>query len=186
LPQFLTRQSNLQQQPQVAQLPFSQFGGQRGPLQGDTTGGIAFPDAGQDQPGTQPAQSPLSPFMLPTGLSDDELDALLGTRPSGRIGGIDFRSFKSANGRSIFDTAAGIMPGQQQPQQQQVSSLPAGGIPFEGSSGFDKFNPVLAGGTSANNINQLQSPNLSASNLPFTPNPSLLEKNTRGGFFGGF
>ncbi len=65
MPQFFTRPSFAQPQPQVAQLPFSQFGGQRGPLPTDTTGGIAFPDAG---------------ISTPTGLSPQELQALVGER----------------------------------------------------------------------------------------------------------
>ena len=192
MPQFLTRQSNLQQQPQAAQLPFSQFGGQRGPLQGDTTGGIAFPDAGQPEQGQpQQEESGLSPFMLPTGLTREEMNALLGTRPSGRIGGVDFRSFKTANGRSIFDIVGGtqtqqIFPGGPQlPPEMRPGGLFPGGIPFEGGGGFDKFNPKLAGGIPINNINLLQSPNLSTANLP-SPNPDLFKNQVRNLKGGGF
>jgi hypothetical protein len=147
MPQFLTRQSFFQQQPQAAQLPFSQFGGNRPPLQGDTTGGIAFPDAGQ---AGQPTQSPLSPFLLPTGLSDTELNALLGV--SGLPGtkqqllGFDPIALQDFS-RGGFNTG---LFGNQQPAQ--TSSLPPGGIPIEGSGGFDKFNPVIAGGTQPNKL----------------------------------
>ena len=151
MPQFLTRQSNLQQQPQVAQLPFSQFGGQRGPLQGDTTGGIAFPDAGQ--PGQPQPESPLSPFLLPTGLSDTELNALLGV--SGLPGtkqqllGFDPVALQDFS-RGEFNT--NLFGNQQTTQQTQTSSLPPGGIPFEGSGGFDEFKPMGAGGIDKNKL----------------------------------
>lgn len=61
---FLTRPNLAQFQPQATQLPFSQFGGPRAQIQGDTTGGLAFPNAGQN------------PFALPTGLSPTEIQAL--------------------------------------------------------------------------------------------------------------
>ena len=159
MPQFLTRQSNLQQQPQVAQLPFSQFGGQRGPLQGDTTGGIAFPDAGQPgQP--QPGTATANPFLLPTGLSNDELDALLGRRPTTKqdIIGIDqpFTQF----GRFTPQIQQNIAQQQtrkqafleQNPIQSTTSTIPTGGIAFEGSGGVDKFNPIGAGGLNPNKL----------------------------------
>ncbi len=156
MPQFLTRQSNLQQQPQAAQLPFSQFGGQRGPLPGDTTGGIAFPDAGQPgQP--QPGTSTANPFLLPTGLSSSEMDALLGRVPSSKqdIIGIDqpFTQF----GRFTPQIQQNIA--QQQARKASFlaqnpigSNLTTGGIPFEGSGGFDKFNPIGAGGLNPNKL----------------------------------
>ncbi len=143
MPQFLTRQSNLQQQPQAAQLPFSQFGGQRGPLQGDTTGGIAFPDAGQAQPQAQPNQNPLFPFLLPTGLSSDELDALLGKTKQDAINAGTFQP-------AIPGTFQ--IPQLSAPTQPQPSSIPQGGIPIEGSVGFDKFNPIGAGGLNPNKL----------------------------------
>ena len=146
MPQFLTRQSFFQQQPQVAQLPFSQFGGQRGPLQGDTTGGIAFPDAGEQ---FQPPFPP-NPFLLPTGLSDSELDALLGGRLGTKqeISGVDSQ-FSPLNRLSpqvqqlITQTLQGRAP---------APTTTTGGIPFEGSGTQDKFNPVLAGGTDINKL----------------------------------
>ncbi len=176
LPQFLTRQSNLQQQPQAAQLPFSQFGGNRPPLQGDTAGGIAFPDAGQPQPGTATA----NPFLLPTGLSNDELDALLGGRLGSRqeISGLDPQGFSPLNrlSQSVQQTISQTL---QNRSPATGSTLPTGGIPIEGSGGFDKFNPIGAGGL------PFPSPGLSATNLPSQPNPALLEQNKLGGFFLG-
>ena len=150
MPQFLTRQSNLQQQPQVAQLPFSQFGGNRGPLQGDTTGGIAFPNAGEQfQPPFPPTANP---FLLPTGLSNDELDALLGGRLGSKqeISGIDSQ-FSPLNRlpQSVQQTISQTL---QNRSPAPISSIPTGGIPIEGSGGFDKFNPVLAGGTQPNKL----------------------------------
>ena len=148
MPAFLTRQSNLQQQPQVAQLPFSQFGGQRGPLQGDTTGGIAFPNAGEQ---FQPP-FPNNPFLLPTGLSNDELDALLGGRLGTKqeISGIDSQ-FSPLNRlpQNVQDLITQTL---QNRSPATSSTLPTGGIPFEGGGTQDKFNPVLAGGTDPNKL----------------------------------
>ncbi len=150
---FLTRPGLAQQQPQAAQLPFSQFGGQRGPLQGDTTGGIAFPNAGdQFQPPFPPTANP---FLLPTGLSNDELDALLGGRLGSKqeISGIDSQ-FSPLNRlpQSVQQTITQTL---QNRSPATTSSIPTGGIAFEGSGGFDKFNPIGAGGTQPNKLGGL-------------------------------
>lgn len=157
MPQFFTRSSFGQPQPQVAQLPFSSFGGNRPALQGDTTGGIAFPDAGQPQP----TASPLSPFMSPTGLSNDELNALLGGRLGTKqeISGIDSQ-FSPLN-RLPQNIQQLITQTLQNRSPSPTSTLPTGDIPFEGNrplpfegnSSPDKFNPVLAGGVPLNNLN---------------------------------
>ncbi len=182
MPQFLTRQSNLQQQPQAAQLPFSQFGGQRGPLQGDTTGGIAFPDAGQPEQGQpqQPGIGTANPFLLPTGLSNDELDALLGRRLGSRqeISGLDPQGFSPLN-RLSPNIQQLITQTLQNRSPATGSTLSAGGIPIEGSSGFDKFNPIGAGGL------PFPSPGLSTTNLP-SPNPDLFKNQVRNLKGGGF
>ncbi len=151
MPQFLTRQSNLQQQPQAAQLPFSQFGGQRGPLPGDTTGGIAFPNAGEQfQPPFPPTANP---FLLPTGLSNDELDALLGGRLGSKqeISGLDPQGFSPLNRlpQSVQQTISQTL---QNRSPATSSTLPTGGIPFEGSGTQDKFNPIGAGGLNPNKL----------------------------------
>jgi len=183
LPQFFTRSTFGQPQPQVAQLPFSQFGGQRPILPTDTTGGLPFPDAGQPQP----APTPLSPFR-PTGLSEDELNALLGRPVFGEELGSSFLGGKLSP-TNIEQRIAQVR--QQfgdviaQRQTQTVSSLPTGDIPFEGGGGFDKFNPVMAGGLPfpgvggglpLSNVNLAQPPNLS----------TLPNQNKLGGFLGGF
>jgi len=178
MPQFLTRQSNLQQQPQVAQLPFSQFGGQRGPQQGDTTGGIAFPNAGEQfQPPFPPTANP---FLLPTGLSNDELDALLGGRLGSRqeISGLDPQGFSPLN-RLSPNIQQLITQTLQNRSPATGSTLPTSGIPIEGSGGFDKFNPIGAGGL------PFPSPGLSTANLP-SPNPDLFNNQVRNLKGGGF
>ena len=165
MPGFFTRSSFGQPQPQVAQLPFSQFGGERPILPTDTTGGLPFPDAGQPQP----TASPLSPFMSPTGLSSDELDALLGRIPTTKQDIISIDQPFTQFGRFTPQVQQNIAQQQarkqsfleQNPIQSTTSTLPIGGIPFEGSGGFDKFNPVLAGGIPLNNVNLVQPPNLS-------------------------
>ena len=165
MPQFFTRPSFAQPQPQVAQLPFSQFGGQRGPLPTDTTGGIAFPDAG---------------ISTPTGLSPQELQALVGERferfGDSRVNNVLSRLTNQVGFRNEFPEAMmgafnasqallsgatsgtpSLGPGGQfltaqggafpfnpaSPTTQTQSSLPLGGIPFEGGGSVDKFNPTL-------------------------------------------
>ena len=165
MPKFFTRSTFGQPQPQVAQLPFSQFGGERPVLPTDTTGGLPFPDAGQPQP----SPIPLSP-LRPTGLSDQELDALLGRiSPTKReiIGADPFFSPLSNLPQQVQQQIA---------QPQTISTLPTGGIPFEGSGTQDKFNPVLAGGIPLNNVNLVQPPNLS----------TQVDQNKLSGFLGGF
>ena len=177
MPAFFTRSSFGQPQPQVAQLPFSSFGGERPTFPTDTTGGLPFPDAGEQfQPPFPPTTTP---FMRPTGLSNDELDALLGGRLGTKqeISGIDSQ-FSPLNRlpQNVQDLITQTL---QNRTPATTSTIPTGGIPFEGSGTQDKFNPVLAGGIPLNNVNLVQSPNLQTANLPFTPNPNLLNQNKR-------
>ncbi|KKL55190.1 hypothetical protein LCGC14_2257870, partial [marine sediment metagenome] len=116
---------------------------------------------------------------IPTGLSDDELDALLG------------RTKQDAINSGFFNPSGGIQTqqflpgGPQLPPGMRPGGLFPGGIPIEGGGGFDKFNPKLAGGIPINNINLLQSPNLSTANLP-SPNPDLFKNQVRNLKGGGF
>jgi hypothetical protein len=188
MPQFLTRQSFFQQQPQAAQLPFSQFGGNRGPLQGDTTGGIAFPDAGM-----QPED-----LLAPTGLSPQELQALVGERfeRSGnrRVNSIlGFRNEFPEAMMGTFNASQARLSGSNTgsprlgPGGQFVFGgafdplgAPAAETTFATSSavplggGVDKFNPTLNTGAPF--------PTLSPSSPTTTTATNPLNRNLFGGF----
>ena len=166
MPAFFTRSTFGQPQPQVAQLPFSQFGGERPILPTDTTGGLPFPNLGQPQ-----EESPLSPFMSPTGLSPLELQALMGNR----FDDASFRGRPMQRSQFLDGSSLNFPQLREMTQQPVASSLPLGGIPFEGGGSVDKFNPVLAGGIPLNNINLAQSPL-----TPTATNP--LNRNFSGGF----